>query len=226
MRYGFRSLLLGVALLISGCVFGRWTYATAGGGLDTAVGEEHIVNYPVADTYALVQDVLRGEGVLFEVEPEYSLNTLWKNADNPPGVFGGLVGVQPRYRYEIRVLPEGSNSSKVIANVRAEDVPDDQVALYKAGRRLDIFNKLDQLAAKLPPGPKTPTSGGVNYALLPNETLEGLAKRVTGNADSWREIAKDNGIASPSDIAAFQTVWVRSDLIKSKPKPPPAPRPE
>jgi len=226
MRYGFRSLLLGVALLISGCVFGRWTYATAGGGLDTAVGEEHIVNYPVADTYALVQDVLRGEGVLFEVEPEYSLNTLWKNADNPPGVFGGLVGVQPRYRYEIRVLPEGSNSSKVIANVRAEDIPDNQVALYKPGRRLDIFNKLDQLAAKLPPGPKTPTSGGVNYALLPNETLEGLAKRVTGNADSWREIAKDNGIASPSDIAAFQTVWVRSDLIKSKPKPPPAPRPE
>ena len=62
--------------------------------------------------------------------------------------------------------------------------------------------------------------GGVNYALLPNETLEGLAKRVTGNAGNWREIAKDNGIASPSDIAAFQTVWVRSDLIKSKPKAP------
>lgn len=76
------------------------------------------------------------------------------------------------------------------------------------------------MAAKLPPGPKTPTSGGVNYALLPNETLEGLAKRVTGNAGNWREIAKDNGIASPSDIAAFQTVWVRSDLIKSKPKAP------
>ena len=159
---------------------------------------------------------------MFEPQPDSSIITLWKNADNPPGFVGGLAGVQPRYRYEIHVMPEGSARSKVIVNVRADDIPDDQVALYKASRQIDIFHKLDQLAARLPPSPQTPASGGVNFALLPKEDLKGLAKRVTGNADNWREIAKDNGITAPSDVSPFQTLWVRNELINSKPKGTPA----
>lgn len=223
MRYGSRCLIVSLALLISGCFFNYWAYTAKGGGTDTAVGEEHVVDYAVPDTYSLVQDVLRGEGILFDLQPDNSVTTFWKDADNPPSFMGGVVGVQPRYRYEIRVIPEGSAKSKIIANVRAEDIPDDQVALYKASRRLDIFHKLDQLAAKLPPSPQTPASGGVNFALLPKEDLRGLAKRVTGNADNWREIAKDNGITAPSDVSPFQTLWVRNELINSKPKGTPAP---
>lgn len=222
MRHGSRYLIASLALLISGCFFNYWAYTTHGGGTDTAVGETHVVDYPVSDTYSLVQDVLRGEGILFNPEPDYSVTTFWKNADNQPDFLGGLVGVQPRYRYEISVVPEGSAKSKIIVNVRTEDVPDDQLALYKASRRFDMFHKLDQLAAKLPPSPQTPSSGGVNFALLPKEDLKGLAKRVTGNADNWQEIAKDNGITSPTDIAPFQTLWVRNELINSKPKGTPA----
>jgi hypothetical protein len=221
MRYASRCLLVSLALLISGCFFNYWAYTTQGGS-DTAVGEEHVVDYPVPDTYSLVQDVLRGEGILFDLQPDNSLATFWKDADNRPGFLSGVVGVQPRYRYEIRVMPEGSAKSKIIVNVRADDIPDDQVALYKASRRFDIFHKLDQLAAKLPPSPQTPASGGVNFALLPKEDLKGLAKRVTGNADNWREIAKDNGITAPSDVSPFQTLWVRNELINSKPKATPA----
>lgn len=223
MRHACQYLTLSLGLLISGCFVHYWAYTKQGGGTDTAVGEEHEVGYSVSDTYSLVQDVLRGEGILFEPEPDNSITTLWKNADNPPGFFGGLVGVQPRYRYEIRVISEGSSKSKIIANVRTEDIPDDQVALYKASRRFDMFHKLDQLAAKLPPAPQTPATGGVNFALLPKEDLKGLAKRVTGNADNWREIAKDNGITSPSDVAPFQTLWVRNELINSRPKSAPTP---
>jgi len=214
--------MVSLALLISGCFFNYWTYTTHGGGTDTAVGEEHVVDYPVSDAYSLVQDVLRGEGILFDPQPDNSVTTFWKNAGNPPGFVGGLVGVQPRYRYEIRVVPEGSAKSKIIVNVRADDIPDDQVALYKASRQFDMFHKLDQLAARLPPSPQTPASGGVNFALLPKEDLKGLAKRVTGNADNWREIAKDNGITAPSDVSPFQTLWVRNELINSKPKGTPA----
>ncbi len=156
------------------------------------------------------------------MQPDYAITTLWRKADNQPDLMGGLVGVQPRYRYEISVLPEGSAKSKIIVNVRTQDVPDDQVALYTASHRFDLFHKLDQLAAKLPPSPQTPSSGGVNFALLPKEDLKGLAKRVTGNPDNWREIAKDNGITSPTDVTPFQTLWVRNELINSKPKAAPA----
>ncbi len=218
MRYGSRYLIASLALLFSGCFFNYWAYATHGGGTDTAVGEAHVVDYPVSDTYSLVEDVLRGEGILFDPQPDYSLTTLWKHADNQPDFLGGLVGVQPRYRYEISVVPEGSAKSKIIVNVRTEDVPDEQIVLYNASRRFDMFHKLDQLAAKLPPSPQTPTSGGVNFALLPKEDLKGMAKRVTGNADNWREIAKDNNITSPTDVVPFQTLWVRNELINSKPK--------
>ena len=221
MRYASRCLLVSLALLISGCFFNYWAYTTQGGS-DTAVGEEHVVDYPISDTYSLVQDVLRGEGILFDPQPDYSVTTFWKDAGNQPGFLGALVGVQPRYRYEIHVVPEGSAKSKIIVNVRADDIPDDQVALYKASRQFNMFHKLDQLAARLPPSPQTPSSGGVNFALLPKEDLRGLAKRVTGNADNWHEIAKDNGITTPSDVSAFQTVWVRNELINSKPKGAPA----
>ncbi len=222
MRYRSRFLIASLALLLSGCFFDYWAYKTHGGGTDTAVGETHEVDYPVSDTYSLVLDTLRGEGVLFEMQPDYAITTLWRKADNQPDLMGGLVGVQPRYRYEISVLPEGSAKSKIIVNVRTQDVPDDQVALYTASHRFDLFHKLDQLAAKLPPSPQTPSSGGVNFALLPKEDLKGLAKRVTGNPDNWREIAKDNGITSPTDVTPFQTLWVRNELINSKPKAAPA----
>lgn len=218
MRHGYRLLIVSSALLFWGCFFNTWAYTSHGGGTDTAIGETHEVDYPVADTYTLVEDVLRGEGILFEPQPDYALNTLWTNAGNPPGFFAGMLGVQPRYRYEIRVLPEGSARSKIIVNVRADDIPDDQVPSYEASRRFNMFQKLDQLAARLPPTPKTPVVGGVNFALLPKEDLKGLAKRVTGNADNWREIAKDNGITSPTDVSPFQTLWVRNELINSKPK--------
>ncbi len=218
MRYSFRCLILGMVLLTSGCFYGTYHESVT----DTAVGEEHEVNFSTSDTLSLVQNVLRGDGILFELQPDNSLITLWKNAENQPGFFSGLFGVTPRYRYEIRVLPEAADKSKIIANVRTEGIPEDQIDLYKPSRRFDMFHKLDQLATRLPPSPKTPISGGVNYALLPNEDLKGLAKRVTGNAENWHEIAKDNGIASPSDVSAFQTVWVRNELLKSKPKSPAA----
>ncbi|HTY55307.1 MAG TPA: hypothetical protein VMB26_08905 [Candidatus Binataceae bacterium] len=218
---GYRWLIAGLALLLCGCFFDTWAYSKHGGGTDTAIGESHEVNYPVADAYSLVQDVLRGEGILFDQQPDYAITTLWRNADIQPDFWGGLLGVQPSYRYEIRVLPEGSAKSKIIVNVRADDIPDNQIPQYEASRRFDIFNKIDELAAKLPPPSRTPLSGGVNFALLPKEDLKGLAKRVTGNEDNWREIAKDNGIATPSDVSPFQTVWVRNDLIKSKAPPPP-----
>ena len=58
----------------------------------------------------MTQDVLRGEGILFEVKTDTSLVTFWKDADVGPGVSRSLVGKHPRYRYEIEVVPQSANS--------------------------------------------------------------------------------------------------------------------
>ncbi len=184
---------------------------------DVAVGEQHEMPFPADQTLDLVEDVLRGEGILFDVLPDRSIVTLWKPADNKAGFFRSLGGMKPKYRYEFVVVPQGGAKSNIVANVRTEYVPENEIASYMASRRFDMFHKLDQLAATLPPERKAPSSGGVNFALLPNEDLRGLAKRVTGSPDNWKVIADSNGLTSPTDVTPFQTIWVPDRLIKSKP---------
>jgi len=210
---------LALTCLFAGCYYtGFFFYKSKGGGTEAALGEEHQVNYPPHDALILTQDALRGKGVLFEVQPDNSIVTLWQKADNLPGLLPSLVGVSPQYRYEIQVVPEDSNKSKIIVNVRAEDIPDDQLDHYKASARLDLFNEIDRVASITPPPSTVPRSGGVNFALLPNEDLKGLATRVTGNPDNWQAIAKDNGISASTDVTAFQSIWVRNDLLKNSAK--------
>jgi hypothetical protein len=212
-----KLLPLVMALTLAGCFAGYWTYSSAGGGTDTAVGEQHDVPYPAKETFVMVQDVLRGEGVLFEAKPEEHLVTQWRPGDQGPGLFGDLVGVDPRYRYEIEVVPTGQRTSRIIVNVHAEDIAPDQIDSYQATKRLSIFTKIDQLAAKFPPAGITPREGGVNFAVLPGEDLKALAKRVTGNADNWQEIAKDNGLNSATDLSGAQTIWVPNTLLPKQP---------
>ena len=83
---------------------------------------------------------------------------------------------------------------------------------------MNLFAKIDALAAKFPPSGGTPKEGGVNYALLPNEDLKGLAKRATGNEDNWRQIAQDNGLKSPTDGANLPSIWVRNSLLSESQK--------
>jgi hypothetical protein len=138
---------------------------------------------------------------------------LWRDADTQAGMLGSIVGKHPQYRYEIAVVPQGSRRSRIIVNVRAEDIADDELAKYKASSRLGLFAKVDDLAIKFPPSGGTPNEGGVNYALLPNEDLKALARRATGNADNWQMIAQDNGLKSPSDAAGLPSVWIRNSLL-------------
>jgi len=212
----FRKIaIVSSILLFAGCYY--FANRAAGGGTDAAEGEQHDVPYNVNDSFLLTQDVLRGEGILFEVKPDDKLVTLWKDADTGGGILGSMVGVHPQYRYEIEVVPRGERSSRIIVNVRAEDIPDQDLDKYKVSTRLNLFGKIDQLAAKFPPSGGTPKEGGVNYALLPNEDLKGLALRATGNEDNWRQIAQDNGLKSPTDTANLPSVWVRNTLL-SEPK--------
>ena len=113
----------------------------------------------------------------------------------------------------MQVVPSGARSSRVIVNVRAEDIPDQDIPKYQASTRLNLFAKIDQLAAKFPPAGGTPKEGGVNYALLPNEDLKGLARRATGNENNWRQIAQDNGLKSPTDGANLPSLWIRNTLL-------------
>jgi hypothetical protein len=206
------------ALILSACAL-VWTRMLRADTPEIAVGEEHEMAFPVDQTLELVEDVLRGEGILFDVVPDQSqIVTLWKPADNPAGFFHSLANMKPQYRYEITVVPEGGAKSKVIVNVRTQYVPEQQIAQYKASRRFNMFQKLDQLANDLPPERRTPSTGGVNFALLPNEDLRGLAKRVTGDPDNWKAIADRNGLKSPTDVTPFQTIWVPNNLIKAKPR--------
>ncbi len=211
----FRKIaIISSIVLFAGCYFAPYfANRAAGGGTDSAEGEQRDLPYSVNDSFLLTQDALRGEGVLFEIKPDNSLVTLWKDADTGAGILGSLVGMHPQYRYEIAVVPNGEHSSRIIVNVRAEDIPDQDLDKYKVSTRLNLFAKIDQLAAKSPPSGGTPKEGGVNYALLPNEDLKALARRATGNEDNWRQIAQDNGLKSPADAASLPSVWIRNTLL-------------
>jgi len=206
-RWRFFAL---IGLFAAGCVTGEISDSIA-------VGEQHDVAYSANDAFLLTQDTLRGEGVLFEVKSDDKVETLWRDADTPAGTWSSLMGSQPRYRYEIEVVPQSAHSSRIVVNVRTEDIPADDLSKYKATTRLNLFTKIDQLAAKFPPSSGTPNEGGVNYAVLPNEDLKALAKRATGNADNWRQIAQDNGIKSPDDLSGVNSVWIRNTLLAQKP---------
>jgi hypothetical protein len=208
---------VGVMSLLAGCYVGLWGVNEHWNTADSALGEEHEVNFPAHDTYLLTQDALRGDGILYEVGPNNSLMTLWRDTDTKVGFMQNMVGIQPRYRYEIQVTPEGSQKSKVVVNVHTQGIPDDEVADYKASKRFALFGEIDELAAKYPPPSNTPASGGVNFTLLPNEDLKGLAKRVTGKEDNWEQIAKDNSLKSASDVTPFQSIWVAGPLLKKGP---------
>ena len=210
-------ITVGVMSLLAGCYVGYWGTSAHWSTEDATLGEEHEVNFPAHDTYLLTQDALRGDGILYEVGPDNSLQTLWRNADSKVGFMQNMVGVQPRYRYDIQVTPEGSQRSKVVVNVHTEGISDNQLADYKASKRFALFGEIDELAAKYPPPSSTPASGGVNFTLLPNEDLKGLAKRVTGSEDNWQQIAKDNSLKSATDVTPFQSIWVASTLLKKAP---------
>jgi hypothetical protein len=205
-------------LLAAGCYAGYFANRAAGGDTEAATGEQHDVPYDAHDAFLLTEDVLRGEGVLFEVQPDDKLVTLWRDADTQVGVLGSIVGKHPQYRYEIAVVPQGSRRSRIIVNVRAEDVPDDELSRYQASTRIGLFAKVDQLATKFPPSGGTPNEGGVNYALLPNEDLKALARRATGSEDNWQTIAQDNGLKSPSDASGLPSVWIRNSLLTQSKK--------
>lgn len=209
-------LLVCALSAFAGCYVGyrhetrHWTAA------DTALGEEHEVPYAAAEALQLTEDALRGDGILFERQPDSSIITLWRNADidTPTNWFPLIIGVHPRYRYEIQGVAEGARKTRIIVNVRTEGIPDEDLASYKASNRFALFKEIDELAQKSPPPANAPASGGVNFTLLPNEDLKGLAQRATGNAANWQTIAKDNGISSPTSVTPFQSVWVRNSLLK------------
>jgi hypothetical protein len=203
-----RLLLFAGLLLFSACA-----YSSSGASADYVVGEEHVTNFPASQAFVMLQDVLRGDGILYNVKPGRQIVTEWQEADVSVGVFSGLIGASPRYRYEFQVLPLAGRQSKIIANVRAEDISQSEIERLKPSVKLHLFKQFDQYAAQYPPAPATPSSGGVNFSLLPGENLRELAKRVTGNADNWHQIAKDNKLSSPTDLAGVQSVWVRNSLL-------------
>jgi hypothetical protein len=214
-----RWLLVGVVCagsVLAGCYVGYKSTTEHYTAADTALGEEHTVNYPPADALQLTEDALRGDGILFERQPDNSIITLWRDADvnTPTGFFHLVIPQQPRYRYEIQVNPEGKNKSKIMVNVRTESIPDASLPSYKASARFDLFKEIDELAAKFPPPSQLPTTGGVNFTLLPDEDLKALSKRVTGSEANWQEIAKDNGLSSPAEVTPFENIWVRNSLLK------------
>jgi hypothetical protein len=212
----FRRVAIASSIvLMAGCNYAAPYDGNPARGPGTAEGEQHDVPYTANDAFLLTQDVLRGEGVLFEVKTGTSLVTLWKDADVGPGVLGSLIGKHPEYRYEIEVVPQSANSSRIVVNVRTEDIADADIPKYEAGPRLNLFGKIDELASKFPPSGGTPREGGVNYALLPNEDLKGLAKRATGNEDNWRQIAQDNGLKSPTDGGNLPSIWIRNTLLSA-----------
>jgi len=197
---------------LQGCFGSYWTHSDN----DYTVGEEHEVDFPADQTYVMTQDVLRGQGVLFDSKAGHQIVTFWKPADQPVGTLSALAGNVAQYRYELEIVEDGTRRSKIIANVRTENIAQDQLDNYKASKKLNLFSDFDQLASNLPPPSLTPGSGGVNFALLPGENLAALSKRVTGNPDNWPQIAKDNGLKSVSDTTGIQSVWVANSLI---PKP-------
>jgi hypothetical protein len=222
-RNSLRSWLLAAVVCVvsagAGCYVGYKHYTEHYTAADTALGEEHVVDYPVADALQLTEDALRGDGILFEVQPDNSIISNWRPADIKPPRWWLIIPETPRYRYEIQAVPETSRRSKIIVNVRTEAIPDDQLASYKASNRFALFKEIDELASQFPPKTGLPNSGGVNFTLLPNEDLKALARRVTGNPDNWRQIAEDNGLKSDTDVRPFENIWVRNGLLKPSPAP-------
>ena len=215
------AVIVVVSSTCAGCYVSSKTYTEHYNAVDTALGEEHNVDFPAADALQLTEDALRGDGILFEVQPDNSIVTNWRPADfnTPTGWFSLVISQKPRYRYEIQVVPEGGHRSKIIVNVRTEAIPDEQLASYKASNRFALFKEIDELAFRFPPKTGLPTSGGVNFTVLPNENLKALALRVTGRAENWHQIATDNGLKSESDVTPFENIWVRNSLLKPSPVP-------
>jgi hypothetical protein len=181
---------------------------------DAALGEQRVVPYDAHDAFINTKDALESQGLLATSNPtDNELTTQYRDAE-PATLWGSLVGKHPQYRYEIQVIADTPNRSTIVVNVRTQDIPDSDLDNYKASRRLDLFDKIDQMAQMNPPTSSTPKEGGVNYALLPNEDLKALAKRVTGNPDNWQAIAKDNGLKSPTDTDGLKSVWVKNTLLK------------
>jgi len=207
------AIAICVMSAVAGCYVGyheeseHWTAA------DTALGEEHEVPYTQEQAREYTEDALRGDGILFETQPDDSIITLWRNADQQTASSWFIVSTPSRYRYEIHFVPEGSRRTRIIVNVRTEGIPDADLASYKASNRFELFREIDELAEKEPPPSVVPSSGGVNFTLLPNENLKTLARRVTGNESNWRQIASDNGLKSPTDVTPFENIWVRTSLL-------------
>src|SRR5262245_50613061 len=199
---------------LGGCLAGYKAYNASGGGTESALGEQHDTPYPAKDTLATTEDVLRGEGVLFQIQPDDKLETLWRPADKSAGLFASVVGVNPQYRYIIEIVPTGQRTSRIVANVETQDIADNDLDSYLPSRKLDLFNKFDQLAGQFPPPSSTPRQGGVNFALLPGENLKALAKRATGNEANWKKIAQDNGLTSSGDLSGVQSIWISDSLLE------------
>src|SRR5579859_3415968 len=167
-----RRWLLAVVICViaasAGCFFSYSATTEHLSNPDSAVGEEHEFNYPMADTLQLTEEALRGDGILFEVQSDNSIITLWRDADlnTRIGWFAMMLGNKPRYRYEISLIPEGGQRTRVIVNVRTEYIADELQASYKASNRFALFKEIDELAAKYPPPSRLPSSGGVNFTLL------------------------------------------------------------
>ncbi|HUA32764.1 MAG TPA: hypothetical protein VMA09_04120 [Candidatus Binataceae bacterium] len=209
LKHGLKALAcIATATLVAGC--GELYSAN----VDTAIGEQRTVPYSAHDAFINTKDALMEQALLANATPDNNeLTTQWRDAESV-GFWGSLVNKHPRYRYEIQVVPESPNRSTIVVNVRTEDIPDSDLDKYKASTRLDLFDKIDQIAAKNPPTTGTPKEGGVNYSLLPGEDLRALSKRVTGSPANWQTIAQDNGLKSPTDTAGVKSVWVRNTLLK------------
>ena len=222
MRFQYPEIAIAgiLTLTLCACSTGYKAYTASGGGTEAAVGEQHDTPYSARDSLATTEDVLRGEGVLFQIQPDDKLETLWRPADKPAGMFASAVGVNPQYRYVIEIVPTGQRTSRIVANVETQDIPDDEISSYLPSKKLNLFNKFDQLATQFPPPSNTPRHGGVNFALLPGENLRTLAKRATGNESNWEKIAKDNGLTSSSDLSGVQSIWVSDSLLEKKGTPP------
>jgi len=117
-------IFVGVMSLLAGCYVGLWGESEHWNTADAALGEEHEVNFPAHDTYLLTQDALRGDGILYEVGPDNSLETLWRKPEPKAGLMGTLAGVRPRYRSETQVPPEGGKRTKALFNVHTGGIPD------------------------------------------------------------------------------------------------------
>ena len=210
------ALLVALVLSLGGCLAGYQAYSASGGGNEAANGEQHDTPYPAKDTLHMTEDVLRGEGTLFQIQPDDKIETQWHPADKGAGLLGSAIGVNPQYRYIIEVVPTGNRTSRIVANVETQDIADTEVDNYLASRKLNLFNKFDQIAAQFPPPSPTPRAGGVNFALLPGESLKALALRATGNEANWKQIAKDNGLTSSSDLSGIQSIWISDRLLPQK----------